>query len=227
MAPDTCYYFQTETTGGATVQSPAAPPFIEVCSAVSTSKADVSEAPIVNDLIAYDLYAPDGVSEGDGTLMVMSLPGVGEYPVSSFAGEVVPLTAAAIDLSNVFDAVSGGSARPATGDVMLIRHFRGLLCSDSDDHVIVRYRRVPEHDEVSTLGQPIVELEIGDPCFFADTECDDTVDILDVQRVLNAFDSQSGECAFNADLDIVPDQRIDILDVQSVLNRFGEMAPFN
>jgi hypothetical protein len=80
---------------------------------------------------------------------------------------------------------------------------------------------------VATIGHPITELESGDPCFFADTLCDDTIDILDAQRVLTAFRSQPGDCRFNSDLDVVPDQTINVLDVQSVLNRLGESAPFD
>jgi len=227
LAPDTCYYFQTETTGTAMVQSPAAPPFTEVCTALSTSKAGGSLAPIINDLIAVDLFQPDGTTAADGALLVLSVPAVGAYPISSFAGANLPLPAAAVDLGNLFDPVGGDSAQPATDDVMLIRQFRGLHCSNLQNHQLVQYRRVPAHDEIPGLGQPITEVETGTDCFFADTECDDTIDILDAQRVLNVFASQSGDCAFNPDLDIVPDQTINVLDVQSVLNRFGESAPFN
>jgi len=226
LAADTCYYWQVESTGAVPVQSPAAPPFPEVCTALSTTKATAAETPIVNDLIVEPLSAPDGVTPGDGMLLVLSLPALGAYPVSSFAGENAALPSAAVDLGNVHDATSGTSAEPATGDVLRIRHFRGLHCADPDEQALVRYRRVPAHDELPTLGAPIVELEAGDPCFFADTECDDTIDILDAQRVLNAFDSQSGDCRFQADLDIVADQEIDVLDLQSVLNRFGQSAPF-
>ena len=227
LQANSCYYFQTESVGAATVQSPLAPPFTEVCTATATRKATASETAIVNDLIAVDLFLQDGATASDGGLMLLEIPSVAAYPISAFIGEGVPSPGAAVDLGNLFAASNGESAELATDDVMRIRQFRGLNCPDLERHQLVQYRRVPAHDELPALGETIVELESGSACFFADTECDDTIDILDAQRVLNSFASQLGDCSFNDDLDLVTDQVINILDVQSVLNRFGESAPFN
>jgi len=113
------------------------------------------------------------------------------------------------------------------GEVLRISEMRGLLCPGLADQMRTKYRRAPDHEEIPGAGAPITEAERPDLCFFADTYCDDTIDILDAQRVLNVFGGRPGDCKYNTDLDIVTDQVIDVLDVQSVLNRFGESAPFN
>ena len=63
-------------------------------------------------------------------------------------------------------------------------------------------------------------------CYFVDTVCDGVINILDVQRVLNAFGTSVGDPGYNPVLDIVSDDTINILDAQNVLNHFGETAPF-
>lgn len=225
LAPDTCYYVQTSTIGTSTVTWPAAPPFTEVCTAIATNAVNASEKPAANDLIALNLFAPDGVTAGTGTLLVVSLPGVASYPVTSFAGQGVEAPATLIDLSRFFEITTRTSLEPAPGTRMVMTQFRGQLCPGLMDHKLTRYRRVPAHLEADILGTPISEVEAGDACFFADTLCDGVIDGLDAQRVLAAFGGVPGACTFNPDLDIVADAVIDVLDLQSVLNRFGQSAP--
>lgn len=227
LAPSTCYYFQTETTGTGTVLSPAAPPFTQFCTAAATRKASALDEPIANDLICHDMFEPDGLTAASGALLVLSVPSVGAHPLAGFMGDGFQPPVAAVDLNNLFDASPELNAELTAGDIIRITEFRGLLCPGLAGHQSTRFRRVPDHEEISALGVPVTDLEFPDSCFFTDTFCDDTIDILDAQRVLTAFGSQPGSCAFNPDLDIVADQVIDILDVQSVLNRFGQSAPFN
>jgi hypothetical protein len=118
--------------------------------------------------------------------------------------------------------VDGISAEVAADQVLTITEFRGLLCEGLENHKLFHFRRAPAHDETP----PITDLETPNRCFFADTLCDDTINVLDLQLVLNRFGRTLGECAFNPNLDIVEDDVINILDVQSVLNRFGQTAPF-
>ncbi len=54
--------------------------------------------------------------------------------------------------------------------------------------------------------------------------CDGSVDILDLQRVLNIFGASTADPEFDPELDLVADGTIDILDVQAVLNHFGETS---
>jgi hypothetical protein len=226
LVADTCVYVQTETTASAVDQFPAAAPFLEVCTEVAAARENGSGGPIVNDILAHDLFQPDELTPADGALLLISAPGVGSYPLAAFVGQEVASPATLVDLNNLFDAATGTSAELAGGEVVQMTEFRGLLCPGLASHQRVRYRRAPDHEEVPFLGLAVPEIEVPPLCFFADTLCDDVVDILDVQRVLTIFGSQPGECEFNPDLDIVADQVINILDAQSVLNRFGESAPF-
>ena len=118
-------------------------------------------------------------------------------------------------------------AEVPVGEVLELTELRGLICPGLTNHRSLRFRHAPEHEEVATIGRAISELESATPCFFADTDCNGAVNILDAQRVLNIWATQSTECLFNPDLDISPDQAINILDFQGVLNRFGETAPFD
>lgn len=223
LEPDFTYYFETETTSNPSgvITYPLTVPLPSVHTAAVTTRANASNGPIVNDLIMREVYYPDGVTPADGALLVVKLPDdVSKYAVTAFVGEGTDPPLAIVDLNNVFDA-SGTSAEVTEGTLMEITEFRGLVC-DPDNHKLIRFRKVPAHEE----SPPITELELPSPCFFADTVCDDTIDIGDVQRVLNVWGEVRGSCRFNSDLDIVEDGQLDIGDVQGVLNRWGQSAPF-
>jgi hypothetical protein len=223
LSADTCVFVQTETDG---VFEPAAPPFSQVCTAAATTKSNASDQVIANDLLRHEVFAPDGVTPAAGALILVSLPGVGAHPLSAFVGEGFAAPAAVVDLNNLFAGASAASADVTGGEDVEIVEFRGLLCPGLVDHKLLRLRRAPPHEEIAGIGRRLSQLEAPAPCFFADTVCDGTVNILDVQRVLNIFNAAGGSCAFNPDLDIVADETINILDVQSVLNRLGESEPF-
>ncbi len=226
-AADTCVYVQTETTEvGGPVQSPAAPPFLQVCTPVSIERARVPGGSIANDVLLHAISLPDSAPSADGTLLVVSAPGLAAHPVSAFVDDALAPPSGAPDLNNLYASADGASLEVVGGDALAIVEFRGQLCGDPVDQRLLRFRRAPVHEEEPALGTPITELELPEPCFFADAVCDDTVNILDAQRVLNILGATTAECSFNPDLDIVGDGVIDILDVQSVLNRFGESAPF-
>ena len=237
LSPNTDVFVQTLTTGsGGTVSFPAGPPLLQVHTATKTMKVNASNQPIVNDLIQHELFSPDGVTPTAGTLLVVAVPNLGAHPLTAFVGEGVPAPAAVVDLNNLFSAASGVNAEVPVDQVLTVTEFRGLLCPGLADHKLFRFRRAPA---AGTGGVPppgplpapepprVTELKSPSECFFADTVCDDTVNILDAQRVLNVFSRTKGQCAFNSDLDIVADNVINILDVQSVLNRFGQSAPFS
>lgn len=223
LPADTVVYIQTETTTATgTLLVPAPGPFIEVRTAVETTKVNSVGGPIVNDLIHHEVFEPDGTTPAMGSLILVKAPSLSVYPLSAFVADGFDAPGAAADLNNLFDDNTGSSAEVAEGLILQVTEFRGLLCS-VDDHKLLRYRRAPVHTE----DPPITELETPDLCFSLDTVCDDVINILDVQRELNIFNAALGECLFNPDLDIVADDVINILDVQSVLNRFGDEAPFD
>ncbi|MGE3541849.1 MAG: hypothetical protein AB7N91_31055 [Candidatus Tectimicrobiota bacterium] len=224
LSANTRVFVQTETTGASgTVRFPAAPPFVEVLTASRTSKAKANNTPIVNDVLVHTMSPPGGASAA-GTLLMVRAPHLGASPLTAFAGDGFPLPTAAIDLNNLFDVATRESVEVPAAEILEFTEFRGRRCPNLTDHKLVRFRRAPAHQETPA----ITELETASPCFFADTVCDDQVNILDVQRVLNVFNADSQDCAFNPDLDTVAsvDNVINILDVQRVLNRFGEQAPF-
>lgn len=223
LESDAVVYVQTYTVGASgVVVHPALGDLLEVRTAVRTRKGDDSGLPIVNDVVFHDVLDPDGATPGDGSLLVVDVPSISQYPLTAFVPEGFVSPTAAVDLNNLFDKVSRESARVDANTVLEVTEFRGLKCVELASHKLLRYRRAPSHEE----SPAITDLEPAGRCFFADTLCDDTVNILDVQRVLNVFNAGAGDCAFNPDMDIVADDVIDILDVQSVLNRFEESAPF-
>ena len=227
VATDTIVYVQTETTGASgTVLFPPAPPFLEVRTAVRAGRAGGALQPIANDLLRHELLDPDGVTPATGALVVADVPSLGDTPLTAFLGDGFASPFAVVDLNNLFDQVTGISVEVPVDTILTLTEFRGLDCPGLTDHKLLRYRRVPPHEEIPAVGSPITEVETPVLCFFADVLCDDTVNVLDVQRVLNFFDRTAGNCSFHPDLDIVVDGVINILDVQSVLNRFGESAPF-
>lgn len=184
--------------------------------------------PIVNDVVRFNIFAPDQISPLPGALLVLDVPGLSSHPISAFVGDGLPPPTAVANLRNIFDTQSHVTADIGGEEILGLRAFRGLANGSCtlQNQGLFHFRRAPQHEEVATLGVSFSELEELTSCFFADTVCDDRVDILDVQRVLNQFNQACGGCQFNGDLDIVEDCAINILDVQSVLNRFGQRAPF-
>ena len=65
-AADTCVYVQTETTEvGGPVQSPVAPPFLQVCTPVSIERARVPGGSIANDVLLHAISLPDSAPSAD------------------------------------------------------------------------------------------------------------------------------------------------------------------
>lgn len=223
LSDNATIYVQTETSGlSGLFLFPESTPLLEVHTAVEAINANDLKHPITNDLIKHEMVAPDGQTPAEGGLLIVKLPSISPYPLTAFVGKDFASPASAVDLNNLFDAGSGKSADLAANTVIEITEFRGLSTCTLDNHKLLRFRRVPVHEETPK----ITEVESPAACFFADTVCDDVIDIVDVQRVLNLFNEALGSCVFNSDLDVVNDGVIDILDVQSVLNRFGQSAPF-
>mgnify|MGYP001386335599 FL=1 len=58
-------------------------------------------------------------------------------------------------------------------------------------------------------------------CHFADFDCNNEVDILDVQQIASRWGKSAGQPGFEARYDVVPSGEIDILDVQLVASVWG------
>jgi hypothetical protein len=222
LSAEQVIYVQTVTdTATGQAVSPATAPFLGAVTAFSTTRVQPGGAVIASDLIQHVVVNPlDGVTPTAGTLVLLKIPGLGSSPLSAIAGEN-GFTDSVINLNNYRDDGGTNIAVPVD-EIFSITEYRGLLCAGLDKHKLVRFRRHPDQPGLAM----ITELKTPPKCFFADTVCDDEVNVLDFQFILNSFSRTLGECGFNQDFDIVTDNVINILDVQSVLNRFGQQAPF-
>jgi len=223
LSADTDYFIQTETVSSSGVFAfPTAPPYMQVHTALETTKVNALNSPIVNDLLTQDVFFPDGTTPAPGALVLIDADGLSAYPLTQFVGEAgfaAPL--AAIDTNNFF-GLDGRSLELQANDVLKVTVFRGLLCAAQFDfQSLVGFKRNPSHEETPA----ITEIEVPPSCYRNDTICDESVNILDAQYVLNFFDHDLGSCGFNPSADVVADNEINILDVQSVLNDFGNSAP--
>jgi len=225
-AASTCFYVQAETqSASGSTFTPSAAPFPEVCTQGRTRRDDVFMQPVTNDLLRHDLATPDDTAPATGALVLLEVPGVGSPPISAFVGEGFAAGEAVLNLNEVFASATQETTPLAAGTPVRLHELRGALCPDPADQARTRYRRVPDHEEVATVGAFITQVEPPDACFFADTDCNGTVEQADGQRVLDGFDAFRGDCRFNPDLDTVADDGIDVLDLQRVLNRVGEATP--
>jgi hypothetical protein len=227
LTADTSVFFQSwTTTASGTVSIPVSPPYTEARTAISTTMAGSTSQPIVNDLIRHEVFLSDGSTPATGGLLMLTAPPLGSHPLTAFVGDGFTTPLAVIDLNNLYGSASGIRVDVPEDQLLELTEFRGLHCPGLDAHRLLRFRRAPGHEEVVVIGRAITEIEDPNLCFFADPVCDDIINILDVQRMLNILDKQCGECSFNPDLDIVQDCEISIPDVDSIFARYGETAPF-
>jgi hypothetical protein len=223
LAPSTPIYIQTETNSSSgTFLAPASPPFKEIVTATETTKVNTSNQPIVNDLIRHQAFSPDGVTPAPGTLVLLEVQGRSAYPISVFVGEGgFAAPDAVLDMNNIF-GTDGFSAEVTGDEVLVITQLRGLLCAGAVDQKLANLRRAPPHVEVPA----ITELELPSSCFFANTVCDDVIDISDFQVVLSTYNRTLGECGFNPNYDLDHNGLIDVVDFQAVLNYYNATRPF-
>ena len=192
LAADTCVYVQTQmTTASGDFTFPTTPPFLEVCTAVATHVADDSGAPMANDLLRFEVFEPDGAQPAAGALLIIKAPQA-EYGLSAFVGEGFAPAEAVINLNNFFDLGDGQSSLIQSGEILSITEFRSRICSGLQDHIVRRSRVAPVHEEFAELGGAITELEDPGTCASLDPVCDQEVNSLDVQLVLNGLSRLAG-----------------------------------
>lgn len=221
LSPDTEYCYQTVTTSKSSSDIaivPATPEkVITEMLTVRTYLEDTTQniKPFANDLILFPVFEPDQQTYSEGSLLVAEGPGGGK--LTAFIGDGMDSPYALIDLNNLFSADTKVNLDLLGCETLILREFKGnAACADSA--TIVRFRKVPFDNELTTIREPM-------KCFFADNDCSGKVDILDVQRGLNIFNTKTGDCNYNSDLDIVVDGAVNILDIQGILNRFSEIIP--
>lgn len=223
LTSNTSYFIQTETISGSGVfLFPSAAPMLEVHTATEATKVSATNQPITNDLLVNQITFPDGTTPAPGTLLLMEVEGLSAYPLSAFVGEGGFVAPQAVIDTNNFYGTDGRSLELQTDDVLKVTAFRGLICNTSfTRQKFSGFRRTPEHIE----SPAITELETPANCYLSDTVCDNAVNILDVQFVLNSFGDDVGSCGYNPNVDTIVDGQINILDVQRVLNDFGSTVP--
>ncbi len=220
----TAYYIETITEGDlATIISPPdTDPLIQVITAIETTRSDVDNNPIVNDLIKEAIYDPNGIDVPPAGLLVLNVPEISQYPISAFIeesteAEPLVIAEAIVDLNNLFDKTSSSSAILSAGEKLEIKKFRGLLC-DIDNQVLSQIRRVPEHEETPV----ITELESPGACFSqADFNCDSRVSLEDLGTFAAQFGLEQPDCRLNPDLDFNDDGRVGLFDLGALSPLFG------
>lgn len=220
LSPETTYYLRlTVTASDGDSVFPDAGQLYGVTTA-NTPVALVTGANLaISELLSFRPYVPSTATDPRSVLVLLDVPILSPTPISAFVDTSAPVASVYFDGNNLLDL--NGARLPVVENVdVRLREIRGLACPQAER---VRFRRTPA---LTAVGEPLAFTALAS-CFFADTVCDDTVDVLDFQFLLNSFGSTTGECGFSPDLDIVVDDTIDVLDMQSILNRFGESAPFN
>jgi len=220
LAPETSYFLRLVISGpSGPVSFPPGPPYYGVTTAaVPATLADVGQLAI-NEIAGFDPYIPNLVSNAGSVLVLLDVPSVSPSPVSAFVDTDAPIPVVVFDLNNIVTS-SGGRAVLSPGQVALFTEMRGLNCAPKNS---ARFRRTVSSQAV---GAPLQGQRLA-RCFATDTVCDDTINILDVQQVLNSFNTTGGDCGFNPDNDVVLDNTIDEQDLDEVINRFGDNAPFD
>jgi hypothetical protein len=207
LSSDTTFYINVTDDSGGAPYFPANP-----LAAVTTFPLAPTDpgSLVSNDLVKLDIYKPDQVTTLAGAIVLLSAPTVSLYPVSSF---VAVNGFAYVDANNLLKGDAAIHLMQADNSIE-VKVLRGLLCAGAVDHLQVFYRK---HGEDLLDG---AQVNLANLCTAADTVCDDQINVLDIQFVLNALNSTPAECRFTAELDVVPDQGINVLDVQQILNFF-------
>jgi hypothetical protein len=218
----TSYYVRlevSEATG--TITWPTDNSLLAVRTAATSRPVSGSGQLDLNETVRHRVYRPTALAGGDDVLVTVSVPGAESATLAEFSTHQATTPAAYFELSNL-TAANGNRLVVAPGAVLALHEYHGLACGTSEQSGITRFRRGPAR---TGAGQALA-LRDAPACFAADTYCDGTVDVLDVQFLLNAWSRNAGECGFNPDLDLVSDGTVDVLDLQSLLNQFGQSEPF-
>lgn len=173
---------------------------------------------------------PLAAREAGGVLLFNALTSAAAVSASSLSFLTLPTSPYALgsytatglhtyNLNNLKDT-AGATLAVATGTTVTLQEWLGASCTARPS--VARMRRVPD----ATGGGPALRVMTLTRCFFADGNCDNTVDVLDLQYLLGFFQTDAATCGFNDDLDANADGVVNILDLQALLNRFGDVAPF-
>jgi hypothetical protein len=218
----TNYYVRLEVSQATgTITWPTDNSLLAVRTAATSRPVSASGQLDLNETLRHRVYRPTALAGGDDVLVTVSVPGADSATLAEFSTQQATTPAAYFELSNL-TAANGNRLTVAPGAVLAVQEYHGLACGTSEQSGITRFRRGPVQ---TAAGQPLA-LRDAPACFAADTYCDGTVDVLDVQFLLNAWSRNAGDCGFNPDLDLVGDGTVDVLDLQSLLNQFGHSEPF-
>lgn len=220
LLPETSYFLRLVVAGpSGDVFFPAAPPYYGVTTAAVPATLAASGQVAVNEIVGFGPYIPNLVTNAGSMLVLLGIPAVSPTPLSAFVDVDAPLPIVVFDLNNATTS-SGDRVVLTPGLDVQLTEIRGLNCAPKNN---IRLRRTVA---APPAGTPLSVQKLA-ACFATDTVCDDTINILDVQFVLNSFNSVGGDCEFNPDHDLVLDNAVNGQDVQQVIDRFGDNAPFD
>ena len=219
LAPETNYFLRLVVSGpSGDVVFPSGPPYYGVTTAAVPAALTNAGQFDVNEIAGFDPYIPNLVSDASSVLVLLDVPSVSPLPLSAFVDGGAPLPFVVFDLNNIITS-SGGRATLAPDQVARFTELHGSSCASRNS---ARFRRTVSSQAV---GVPLQAQRLA-RCYATDTVCDDTINILDVQHVLNSFNTSNGDCGFNPDNDLVLDGSIDEQDLDAITQRFGDDAPF-
>lgn len=224
VGADQTYLVTTTTsTASGTINFPTLPTApMTVHTALQTTAAQASGLAIVNDVLVEPIRNPDGSVPVAGSILVLvRVPNVSQYPLSAFVGDGVESPNVLVNMANLYDDAAGSNIELPAGTVIEMQVYRGNQCA-AGTHIATHFRRAPAQTE----SPPAVTVSEPERCFFANTRCDNIIDIVDAQRVFDQFLVSEGSCRYNEDLDLNEDGIIDIVDAQQIFDRFLDQPPF-
>jgi hypothetical protein len=203
----TRYFFSLSANDGLNTFPTTGLDFIDTKGITETNPYNVLHN---SDLFKVNIFRPNLIDSLEGAVLLLNVLGQSTSTVLSFINSA---DEAYIDSSNLISEI--GERIDTTSEVSLeIKVVRGLLCADVHQQLQVFYRKSGGDTNEG------IQVQQSNNCRAEDPVCDDEVNVLDVQFVLNSLNSTPEECRFTRELDVVEDQQINVLDVQQILNFF-------
>ncbi|MFP4474362.1 MAG: hypothetical protein ACLFOY_02315 [Desulfatibacillaceae bacterium] len=220
LAPDTAYAFKAKSTASDQTTTWPADATVAVRTRTMADLAGASLAPAANDLAMFFVYRPDMSTAARGSLVLCEAPGAG-HPVSAYVGDGSVGTGAEpgfvlLDLNNLYDSATGKSLYLSGQAVLTLRALRGNGAMGDE---LLHYRIM----EPQTGTARAVPLTSG---YFADINCDDSVDLLDATLLTGGWGLAVGDAAYNPDHDMNGDGIVDAVDSTAFTAEYGKAAPF-
>ncbi len=216
----TAYCVQTVTTSKSTADQTVAPATpINVTTETQITRTRTASPspdllPFSNDVLTYLVYSPDQVTAVSGGIVAIESFDQSSRPATGFVGDGTASPLTLTDLNNLYDKVTHNTINLVGGERLRVLEYRGTLgCR------LEHFRKAPTDLELAEIKAPAA-------CFDpADLDCNDTINILDILRVVGGFGRKVGDFCYNPDWDLVSSGNINILDILNAVGKFGRVKP--